>query len=90
MSETVHYSGKLQRLNVTQDEYEANYGEPDYESFVPINGLMYEVIKCKEYTGDIFQAKDNLDGTIDFQVQYYNGGCGFSEALEYALNSIGE
>lgn len=88
MSETVHYFGKMQPMNITQEDYETNYGEPDYYTVVPLNGQMYEVIVCNEYAGDVFQSNKNSDGTISFQVQYYNGGCGFSEALEYALSNM--
>ena len=38
---------------------------------------------------DIQNAHDNGDGTIDYEVMYYNGGCSFNEAIEYALDDIG-
>jgi len=28
--------------------------------------------------------KQNSDGTLEYLVRYYNGGCGFEKALEYA------
>jgi len=51
-----------------------------------IDGQVYKVER--EYFEDsdsIFKSSENEDGTIDFEVKYYNGGCGFSEALDYAL-----
>lgn len=36
----------------------------------------------------ISHAKSNLDGTIDYLVMYYNGGCSFSEAVEDALDKL--
>ena len=37
---------------------------------------------------DIFNAHDNNDGTIDYEVLYYNGGCSFDEAVEYAIDNM--
>ncbi len=37
---------------------------------------------------DLFEAKKNTDGTIDFLVQYYNGGYCFEEAVEEALDNM--
>lgn len=37
---------------------------------------------------DIFNATQNLDGTIDFHVMYYNGGCSFNEAIEEAISNM--
>ena len=37
---------------------------------------------------DIQNAHDNGDGTIDYEVMYYNGGCSFNEAIEYALEDM--
>jgi phosphoenolpyruvate synthase/pyruvate phosphate dikinase len=39
---------------------------------------------------DIFKSSKNDDGIIDFEVRYYNGGCGFSEAIFYALDKIND
>ena len=37
---------------------------------------------------DIFEAYDNGDGTINYEVMYYDGGCSFNEAIEYALEDM--
>ena len=37
---------------------------------------------------DIFNASKNEDGTIDFLLRYYNGGCSFNEALTTAINKM--
>lgn len=34
---------------------------------------------------DIFMARELQDGQIEFEVQYYDGGCGFLEAIEEAV-----
>ena len=37
---------------------------------------------------DIFEARENADGSISYLVQYYNGGCGLEEAIGYALDNL--
>jgi len=37
---------------------------------------------------DIFNATHDPDGTINFVIRYYNGGCGFNEAIGYALDGL--
>lgn len=37
---------------------------------------------------DIMSAHKIDDDTIGFEVKYYNGGCGFEEALETALEGL--
>ena len=54
---------------------------------VEIDGQIYTVEK--EYADpdvDIFKSTKNDDGTIDFEVKYYNGGCCFNEAIDAALS----
>jgi hypothetical protein len=50
-----------------------------------------EVYKIKrdtyEDSSDIFESVRNNDGTMFFQVKYYNGGCCFGEALEKAIKN---
>lgn len=51
---------------------------------------LYEVITKQNISGDdLFIMKPTgTPGEFDFIVQYYNGGCGFGEALEVAEKSI--
>ena len=37
---------------------------------------------------EFFNATRNGNGTIDFEVMYYNGGCSLSEAIEEAINDM--
>ncbi len=59
-----------------------------HEEFIDVDGSWYMILENKELEGDIFQATKNEDGTVDFVVQYYNGGCCLSEALEEALKNL--
>ncbi len=64
--------------------------EEMYEKYVIANDNLYEVIekKNKEYDTDIFNIFDNKDGSYNYEVMFYNGGCSFSEAIGIALDRI--
>lgn len=38
--------------------------------------------------GDIIRASNRVDGRIDYELRYYNGGAGFGECLDEALNKM--
>tara|TARA_R110000764_G_scaffold10764_6_gene32846 strand:- start:552 stop:857 length:306 start_codon:yes stop_codon:yes gene_type:complete len=99
MSGTEHFKGKLTPTGKTVEQYMDLVDTPSYyddktEYFndefrdvaIEIDGQVYSIVRNEyEDSDDIFESTKNKDGTIDFQVKYYNGGCGFGEALEYAL-----
>jgi hypothetical protein len=101
MSETQHCKFKLIPTGLTPEEYSAkNNLEVDdyfenaqealedhfYEKVAVIENQVYEVTDMKDMQyDDVFESNKNEDGSIDIHVKYYNGGCGFSEAIEYAL-----
>lgn len=81
------------QLNITKPEYLDTYKECikyETEKYVIVDNNIYEIIQDKDVDdyGDIFEATENIDGTIDYTLRYYNGGCGFPEAIEYALNKL--
>lgn len=61
-----------------------------YERYVIVNDTIYEVVEKKHRSIDenIFEARANLDGSIEYEVMYYNGGCSFNEAIEEALENL--
>jgi hypothetical protein len=60
-----------------------------YKKYIIYDNTLYLVNKEEiEPSEDIFYSKGNEDGTINFEVRYYNGGCGFNEAMERALNNV--
>jgi hypothetical protein len=61
----------------------------DVEQYTEVNGKIYEV-QDNEFDGyiDIFEAFKNSDGTINYIVKFYNGGCSFDEALEEATSKL--
>lgn len=105
MSETVHYEGKLKPTGKGLYQYiegdniphyyddKAEYFNDEYSSKATlINNLVFEIEREeKEDDCDIFKSSENEDGTISFEVKYYNGGCGFSEAIDEAIkNKVGK
>lgn len=57
-----------------------------YKKYVVMDGRIYKVeAKSEDPESDIFRATRNADGSFDFEVRYYNGGCSFTEAVERAI-----
>lgn len=82
----------LQKLGFSFEEYDIEdewiYGEKE-GCTITANGDFYVIIESKspDYK-DILEASVNIDGTISYTLQFYNGGCSFGEALESALKNI--
>ena len=75
-------------INCDFDE-ECDYFE--CSNIARIGNTFYEIIdhySASDEDQDIGQANKNEDGTISFMLQFYNGGCGFDEALEDTLQTI--
>lgn len=71
------------------DSYQELLLNDFYEEFVVYNDVLYSVLKEEiDMDEDIFIAKVNKNGDIDFEVKYYNGGCGFEEAIEEAIDKL--
>lgn len=90
MSETEHRKDTLKPTGKTLKQY-APQVDDIYDldgAAVEIDGLIYEVEETRfEPYDDIFESSKNEDGSINFEVKYYNGGCGFQEAIGYALDN---
>ncbi|MEK3955684.1 MULTISPECIES: hypothetical protein [unclassified Psychrobacillus] len=73
------------------DSYEEYLLDKHYRTMTIQNGDVYQVEK-EEVDPDsgIFNASISENGEITFEVRYYNGGCGFDEAIENALKNIGQ
>lgn len=57
--------------------------------YVVHNENLYEVVgEAVEEGGDIYKARINQDGSINYTLQYYNGGQSFTGAMEEALKNI--
>ena len=61
-----------------------------YKKYVVVGEDIYKMTSTElPYEDSFFDATRNEDGTISFQVQYYNGGCCLSEAVEEAIKEMG-
>lgn len=62
-----------------------------YKTHIILGGLVYEVTQIKKTNyDDIFEMNPSGDGEFEFLLKYYNGGCGFDEAMEAAYENMKE
>jgi hypothetical protein len=65
------------------------FSDEFYDDFIVHKNDIYRIInRTRIGENDIFYAKKDDRGCIDFVLSYYNGGCGFSEAIEEALDNL--
>jgi len=71
------------------DSYEEMLLDEFYEEYYVYNDMLYSAHKKFIYTDDdIFNANEEENGVINFEVRYWNGGCGFNGAIEKAIKNI--
>jgi len=59
------------------------------DKYLEHNWEFYEVMEKNDiYWHDIYESNENKDGTISYQVSYYNWGCSFHEAVDMALENV--
>ena len=68
------------------DDWRYIFDDNFYREYIIIDDKIYKA-DYKELNSydDIMNATINEDGSIDFEIKYYNGGCGFCEALEESV-----
>jgi len=74
-------------------DYYDSYGEmlvnEFYGEYYVYNGILYSMYReFIDSDGDIFNANEGENGAINFEVRYWNGGCGFNEAIKRAVENI--
>lgn len=71
------------------DSYQEYLLDMNYMQMTIQDGILYAVERenVDPYT-DIFNAQRQENGEIAFEVRYYNGGCGFDEAIEEAFTQL--
>jgi hypothetical protein len=61
----------------------------DDDEYMIRNGDLYKIDSEEVDTDyDIFNMNEAPDKTLKFEVMYYNGGCGFTEALNEAFERM--
>jgi hypothetical protein len=71
------------------DNFREQLEDECYKKYLVTDDAIYK-IESEEIDPyeDIAKATKNEDGSISFEVKYYNGGCGFSEAIEAAIERM--
>ncbi len=102
MSKTVHYIGKIKKLNfgdldaneiktvLKMRGYEANSWNTleDIKGVLSVNGEHYGIIEKKELVGgDVFYSEKQGE-EIHYRVQYDSNEHTFTEAIEKALDGL--
>lgn len=59
-----------------------------YDKFIMLNNQLYTIDDQEFEDGDITYHKVNNDGSIDYVLQFYNGGCCLYEALKYEIEGV--
>lgn len=60
-----------------------------YNTYIIHDSNLYEVLSKEDVDEtDVFNAYSLPDGTIGYEVAYYNGGCCFDEAIALALDKV--
>jgi hypothetical protein len=59
-----------------------------YRKYLFLDGKFYKVDSLKKDDNDVYLAHNNPDGSIDFELVYYNGGCSFDDAIGCALGRM--
>lgn len=74
------------------DSWEELVLDEAYEECAVVDDELFLVENKKRVFNeqDVFHASKNQDGSLDFEVLYYNGGTSFNEAIERALHNMEE
>ena len=63
----------------------------DIDEFTIINKELYKILKKEDVSEvDIYEGKENADGTVDYIVRYCNGSICFDEAIEEVIKKMKE
>lgn len=74
-------------LESYHDSHEDMLRDIGYKQYLIRDDIIYDVKKKEIGEDDMFIITEGKDGTLNFEVSYYNGGCSFDEAMEYAFNN---
>lgn len=72
------------------DDYTEHLRYEYNDKFVVIDDILWEVITKEEQDayGSVFNLRHSKDDEYTYEVKYYNGGCGFEEALQEAFDEM--
>lgn len=71
------------------ESYTEQFWDDFYDKYQIIGNSIYRIISDIENSdGDISLAEEDSDGNINYVLQFYNGACGFEEALKEAIENM--
>lgn len=83
------YNREYDESLYSPEDYIDDFIQEIYEDYVLIDDSIYKVEELKDLDSyDIYELHDNKDGTMNFILSYYNGGCSFNEAMEEAYERM--
>jgi len=85
-----------EKINILKENFVFRYCDFEDKEFdcdsliITQDERVFEIIeqKISDDSDDLLLANQNSDGTIDYILRYYNGGCSFNEAFEDAIEKI--
>ena len=87
INEWLKHNQKPSYYNLPEDNVELFRDE--IENYVEVDGLIYEIVDDRDYGDmDIFELNEGSNSNLDYTLRYYNGGCGYKEALERAISKF--
>jgi len=79
------YDTYLDNIEDEPDDVLYNGMKYGYDKYILINGMVWELENTELDDCDLSFAEKNPDGSFNYFVSFYNGGCGLNEAIEYAM-----
>lgn len=60
------------------------------DQYIVLDGVLYAIQDVVNIDLDesIYRCREKVDGSYDFEIKYYNGGCSMEEALEDAYKNL--
>lgn len=77
-------------ITALNDYWDSNADFGMYGKYIISGDRLFEILENKhnDASEDISILTPNPDGTYNYIMQFYNGGCCLSEALEYELDKL--
>jgi len=81
---------KSKGIEIEDIDFEEKYFYSDF--LFEVGGEYFQLVDRVDHEigDDILNVTKNEDGSYDFLVSYYSGGCSFSEAIKTALENLKE
>lgn len=88
------YKEKLEEINITKlrsydNDWEDAFRDAYQDKYFIVNDTIWEAFEHEEKddSDDIYELKENPDGTLSFVMKFYNGGTCLSECMEEELEN---